>query len=281
MTVVAPLQPSKAQWSFSSITNTCEQRSVAGRKRGREEDNGYALKKGSATETSEKRQSKRPKLGETTNSASNASVDDRRYVPLLEDMPQTVTEHQTASDSHESAHTSQTSEHGLDISKVLALLLEAINETTKQEQEKENSQRHATPSPSPQAYEHRPSSPLCGLPERAPYIRRQIGGSCHGRVDPGIQRWVLEKNLLRDIQTSRPSQRSSEWIETLHEMGWEHYNPSYMGHCEAYIPDHRSDDWVEIDVTGGSSRYRAHGYEEEEIWDVTDNTSPTQTITVR
>lgn len=37
-----------------------------------------------------------------------------------------------------------------------------------------------------------PTSPLS--PNRAPYVRKVIGGSCAGRTEPSLYRWVLCKN---------------------------------------------------------------------------------------
>ena len=81
------------------------------------------------------------------------------------------------------------------------------------------------------------------------------------------------------VQTTHPAERSPEWIEALHEMGWEHYNPLYVGHYEAYIPDDNSNEWIEIDV-GNVSRYGSRERDQDELWDVADDTPPVQTIRI-
>ena len=39
-----------------------------------------------------------------------------------------------------------------------------------------------------------PTSPLSNSPNRAPFVRKVIGGSCAGKTEPSLYRWVLCKN---------------------------------------------------------------------------------------
>lgn len=39
-----------------------------------------------------------------------------------------------------------------------------------------------------------PTSPLSDSPDRAPFVRKVIGGSCAGKTEPSLYRWVLCKN---------------------------------------------------------------------------------------
>lgn len=209
MPTATPLQPVRSQWSFSSITNTCENRSLSGRKRTRDEEDERALKKATHAESLPKRHNKRPRLTEEVVSVSNTVVDERKFVSLLEE-----TEYGVALDKEDQTQSSA-SENALDVSKVLAFLLEAINESSKEDEQHTaaTSDAHTTHR---HPYRRAPTSPLCGLPNRAPFVRKRVGGSCSGKVDTGLQRWVIQKNFAHEYAihsfSFRPSSEiSSDW----------------------------------------------------------------------
>lgn len=91
-----------------------------------------------------------------------------------------------------------------------------------------------------------PTSPLSESPNRRRFVRKVIGGSCAGRTEPSLTRWVLCKNhFLRyaiipcpfglwiftksnSVRSLDPTIQSSDWVQTLHEMGWEELHPFYQ-----------------------------------------------------
>lgn len=54
------------------------------------------------------------------------------------------------------------------------------------------------------------------------------------------------------VRSSQPSLRSSEWIEALHEMGWEHLHPTYILQSQQTIGEvdtcpNPFDGWINVD----------------------------------
>ncbi|KAF8511852.1 hypothetical protein JB92DRAFT_350704 [Gautieria morchelliformis] len=78
-----------------------------------------------------------------------------------------------------------------------------------------------------------PTSPLSDAPHRAPFVRKVIGGSCAGRTEPKLYRWVLCKNHFLRIRYVDPTTQTDEWMQALHELGWEELHPYFQAQAAA------------------------------------------------
>ncbi|GJJ08734.1 hypothetical protein Clacol_002953 [Clathrus columnatus] len=156
-------------------------------------------------------------------------------------------------DQHDRVDSQVLSADSIDVANFLALLLDGLNKKAKLELTSSEAVKPLSP------YQRRPTSPLAQSPHRQPFVRKQVGGHCHGRVEPSLQRWVLYKNHIDESYS--PCYRTAEWIETLHEMGWENLHPSYaLDGGDIFIPTPEDDseslsDWIEVDV----GRFKATG----------------------
>lgn len=54
--------------------------------------------------------------------------------------------------------------------------------------------------------------------------------------------------ICTSVKSYPPCYRSAEWIETLHEMGWESLHPSYAFDGEDVFTPSDDDDLFEVDV---------------------------------
>jgi hypothetical protein len=73
----------------------------------------------------------------------------------------------------------------LEVAKVIAILLDTLDKKTSE---------YIPSRPNP--YKRLPTSPLSDSPHRAPFVRKVVGGVCAGRVDQGLQKWLLRKNHI-------------------------------------------------------------------------------------
>ncbi|KAF8495324.1 hypothetical protein JB92DRAFT_1110667 [Gautieria morchelliformis] len=227
--IAVPQSSPTPEWILPATSNNCEAR-LPGRKRGHDEV---------CEETQElmvmgtRRPNKKPKLEcsfRDVSNTSNACIDSRapheflagagdwKFEPLV-DHTLVLEEESQQDDPLDPKPSSDT----VDVDKVIAILLEAM---------KPSNQRMYSPEPSDRSYQRGPTSPLSDSSHRTPFVRKSVGGPCRGRTDPGLRRWVVSKNHIEDIRSRHPSLRSSEWVEALHEMGWEHLHPTYMSQSQ-------------------------------------------------
>ena len=177
MTLVS--QPlSTPEWCFPTFASNYESR-LAGRKRG--------LDEGEEEHNDLRGPNKKAKVADLLKNMSNVSntsdnmslearaphetlagADDWRYEPIIPD-------------SAENEFQLEEPEP-IDVEKVIAILLEALNPPI------------AKPDPPKPSYRPRPTSPLSNSPDRVPFVRKSVRGACPGRLDPSLQKWVLSKN---------------------------------------------------------------------------------------
>lgn len=182
MTLVS--QPlSTLEWCFPTITNKYEARR-AGRKRGHD-----AECEGEQLEHMDLRgPTKKPKVADSPGSVSNVSnasnnmaleamapheplagADDWRYEPRMPD-------------SVQNEFPLEEEPEPIDVEKVIAILLQALNPPS------------TKPDPPMRSCRPYPTSPLSNSPDRVPFVRKSVGGPCPGKPDLSLQKWVLSKN---------------------------------------------------------------------------------------
>jgi len=98
----------------------------------------------------------------------------------------------------------------------------------------------------------RPTSPLSDCEDRAPYVRKIVGGACAGKIEPSLCRWVLIRNHFTDVRHLDPPTQPKEWLRQLKRLGWEHAHPYYQLKAQqemldAYGPIDPFANWVEDD----------------------------------
>ncbi|KAF8521219.1 hypothetical protein BU17DRAFT_88119 [Hysterangium stoloniferum] len=227
------LEPHK-QWNFSAITNYRGSDRVAGRKRSRDVDDENENESMCHHESNLRGSSKKFRVKDVLDASSLMSAFDGAF-----SHPESVKDGVPVQDNNA---ITATATEALEVAKVIAILLDTLD--------KKKSQQLL---PSPQASPHRrlPTSPLSDSPYRAPFVRKEVGGVCRGRVEPGLQKWLLRKNHMDEW--------SSEWLESFHEMGWETLHPSWVSHSDDTFtaPDDAFDDWIEVDVDRVASNSRA------------------------
>ncbi|KAF8511850.1 hypothetical protein JB92DRAFT_2931617 [Gautieria morchelliformis] len=91
----------------------------------------------------------------------------------------------------------------------------------------------ATRSPGASRTHTPPTSPLSDAPHRAPFVRKVIGGSCAGRTEPKLYRWVLCKNHFLRVRYVDPTTQTDEWMQALHELRWAELHPYFQAQAAA------------------------------------------------
>ncbi|GJJ13773.1 hypothetical protein Clacol_008030 [Clathrus columnatus] len=80
-----------------------------------------------------------------------------------------------------------------------------------------------------------PTSPLSGLANRAPFVRKMfaISEACAGRTEQKLGRWVLAKNHFLSVRCLDPRTQNIEWQQSLRNIGWEPLHPFFQAQAEA------------------------------------------------
>ncbi|KAF8574569.1 hypothetical protein K439DRAFT_1624222 [Ramaria rubella] len=245
MTLVSP-PFSTPEWIFPTITNKYEPR-LASRKRCYDADRDEQNQEN--TEMHSREANKKAKLMEplrNVSNASNASVNARAPQEFMAG----TGDWRYEPHGHDEAIFNQGDDYEddadapakpVDVEKVIAILLNAINAS-----HQKSTSELGDVVPCARSYHRQPTSPLSDSSVRTPFVRKSVGGGCRGRLEPGLKKWVLCKNHV---------QESSEWIEALHEMGWEHLHPTYAALSQQTFnaldafPTSDSLEWIEVDVS--------------------------------
>jgi len=258
MTLTSQALEHHTEWSFPAITHYRGSDRVAGLKRCRDVDDDNENEPMCHDENCLRGASKKFRVKDVLDASSLMSAFHGSLSPresaerIKDDVPIVDNNAMTA-----------TATGALEVAKVIAILLDTLDKTKSDK---------LLPPPQASPYRRLPTSPLSNSPYRAPYVRKQVGGVCRGRVEPGLQKWLLRKNHMDDIRSSSPSSKSSEWLESFHEMGWETLHPSWVSHSDDTFTaaDDAFDDWIEVDVDGVASNPHVQvniSEVENNIWD--------------